>query len=246
MKRTLRLLVLACLALALMAGSALGQEFDKESYPQEVVKRPLEVAPGMVELEVGAGSDFAAAQSADQVTTLFELRYGVASRMQLELESRLAVAPTEAFALDDVFVSAAYNVVPSLSIAGGFFAGVPAEGDATYGLRLGLPFKQKLSPATALVSEPQWSMQFNGPKLQILDVPLGVQLQAVAQFAFMVTTGVQVLDFEFTDQTVNIPFAAGLLFSPTRRFDIGAEFRVIDVSDTFDNRWVNVFLAIRR
>jgi hypothetical protein len=240
------------------AGAAWAQEFQPDTYPQALVERPLVLAPGMMEFTLGASSDFAAAQSADAIGTRLDFTYAFAYRLQTGVETQLQANPDIADAYDlNAFLE--YNLMPSFGARASLYVrDTPdaelAETDAALGFRIGVPVKAGISPSAAIVSHPRYGQDLTGSvNLQTLDVPLGIQLQAVSQLAFYAVTGFHLQNWEFDNPTFQIPFRVGALISPTRTFDIGIEFALPDLTgpgvgdvNGFDNRVMLATLALRR
>ncbi len=241
-----------CLLAIAIPASAAADEFDMDEdqgYPMELVRRPLVLRSGMLEVLAGGRSDFVAASSvkSDAILSRLNVLYSPFTRGQVGLETVMSVAGGNSFQIDDAAGWVEYNVHPTMSLRFGGYMMMPNEGDTLFGVRVGAPMKWRSGKA-AVTAMPRWGMELNGPGLQYADLPIGGQYQVMPQLAIFATTGLVVVDWKFEEGTMGIPLSAGLVVHPTARFDIGAEFTVADVSDSFgrDSRWLGAWFALRR
>jgi hypothetical protein len=227
-------------------------EYDKESYPKELVKRPLLLAPSMFEVRFGGASDFASDPSADRFKTKIDFIYGVGTRMQAGLETQLGLVPTDDFAVDNIAVWAEYNIVPTLSGRVEGFVLIPHDfvadelGDAVFGVRAGAPIRVSLGDKAALVSHPRIAFADGD---SITEVPVGVQFQLVSSLAVVADLGLTTRNFEFTDDdtedTWDLPLSAGVVLHFSRKIDLTVEFLFTDVANDSDSRWLLAFFSFR-
>lgn len=255
--RTIRPWLLGLVAVCLLDATASAQDLEltKDNYPQKLVSRPLVLAPEMIEVSLGGHSDFVAAQSDSRLVTSLTAIYAPAVRIQAGIDVDLLAASDSSDFADsydaDLFLD--YNLMPSFSARGSLYVRDLGVGDAAVGFRLGMPFKARLSEAAAVVSLPRYGRDLSGDlKLQSLEIPLGIQLQAISQLAFFVETGFSVVDFEFDNERMAIPLGVGALLTPVRTFDVGVELQFPDLTGPgmdvsgFDNRILLAWLALRR
>jgi hypothetical protein len=244
----------AVLTLASSAAWAQERENTKQSYPQSLVARPVILPKGMVELTLGGQSDFVAATSADAIRTIFDISYGFANRLEAGFQSDVQVLPGDDFEFEDLHLWGQYNLAPWLNFRVGGYMNLLRDptsgdlGDAVFGVRAGLPMKGKLSPSFAVVFMPTYGSDVSGPKVQRLELPLIFQIQLVSQLALFAGASFEVTEWTFENANIFMPVRGGVLLSPARLFDIGAEFRIDDVTDSGgrDSRWVLAWLGIRR
>ena len=221
-------------------------EYDKGSYPKAISKRPLVLAKSMLEVSLGAASDTVGATEADRVGLRADVAYGLASRLEVRLRTRLQ---TNDFEADDVAVSAEYNLFPNVSVrAGGFMRSlhdpVTDENSTDLGVRIGTPLKFKLSGRAALVGGPQlsWGDQ------TIAEGLTGLQFNLVSAVALTIDTGLRWIDA--ADSEIDVPVSVGATISVTRAFDLVLQYQLKDVADhgeinDFDDRWLVAFFSFR-
>jgi hypothetical protein len=222
-------------------------EYDKEAYPKELVSRPLLLAPAMLEVAVGVATDIVG-QKDERIHTQADFIYGISSRMQLGATTSLAALPTDGFAVNDASVWGEYSIVPSINGRVGAFITAPRdpvadELDTSYGLRFGTPMKLRLSPSAALIAHPRISFADQ----TVFEGPVGAQIQVVSGLAFTLETGLRMIDFELSDETVSVPFGAGVTASFSRLFDVSAQYRFTDLAHASgrDDRWLLAMLVFR-
>ncbi len=240
------------LALGVLIGLARvahAQDTTKANYPQAFVKRPLALPPGMLEVIAGGQSDFVGSGSTDEIRTKFDLRFAATSRILFAATTDMLVAPSGSFQVNDAFAYGEYNLAPAISVRAGGYMYVPRDamgniGDPKFGVRIGVPTKVKLGPNAAFLFTPIYSGQSGGSRLDVIGT---LELQLVSQLAIFGSATFRDQDFKFETASMYAPVSGGLVLTPTRLFDVGAEFRVDDVSRGAgrDARWLLVWLAIR-
>jgi len=247
--------VLASICLVLFGHAAIpatagADEFDMDEdqgYPMELVRRPLVLRSGMAEFRAGGMSDFVAASSvkSDAILTRLDAIYSPFTRGQIGLETVMRV--TDGFQVNDAAGWAEYNVHPTMSLRFGGYVMIPNQGDSIFGVRVAAPMKWRAGKA-AVTAMPRWGMELNGAGLQYADLPLGLEYQIMPQLATFITSGLFIIDWKFESATMGMPLSAGLVIHPTARFDIAAEFTILDVTDSGgrDSRWLGAWVALRR
>lgn len=245
---------LAAALVSMIASPALAEEepgdLDKSEYPMELVKRPLVLADGMLEIELGAMSDFVAANAGGHVATRADISWSPFRRGEIEVESTLLVAGDLAFSIPEVGAFLEYGVHPTMSLrVGGFMTGFRDASDELvidYGVRAGIPMQYSLGKKAQLQLTPEWSMQVDAETQEIaLDSRLAYQV--IMPLALYLRLGVAVLDYELASEFMRIPVGVGAVLHPGRFFDLGAELLVVDVGDEAgrDERWMTFWLALR-
>src|SRR5262245_43936797 len=83
---------------------------EDQGYPMELVRRPLVLKNGMLEVRLGGASDVLAASSASQIRSQLDATYAPFTRGQVGFESDLYVAGDTSFQVGNVAGWAEYNV----------------------------------------------------------------------------------------------------------------------------------------
>jgi hypothetical protein len=226
-------------------------EYDAESYPKQLTKRPLLLAASMFEVRFGGASNFVADADTDRFNSKIDFSYGLGTRFQVGAESDLAAFPTDEFAVGELGVFAEYSLVPTISGRFGGFMIAPRDPvaddlSAKFGVRATLPMKFLLGKSMALFANSSFAL-LDGDSY--VELPIGLQLQAFSALAFIVDTGIETRNFEFTDNdtedTWNMPFGVGASLSFTRKIDFTLAFRFTDVANDTDDRWLLAFFSFR-
>jgi len=248
--------IVLSLAVLFTASPALAQEFgqyDADSYPKKLVKRPLLLAPSMFEVRFGGASNLFAGESfdaEDRFRSVIDFRYAVGTRFQFGADSDLDAFPTDDFAVRNLSGWAEYNLVPTLSGRVGAYMVVPrdidGDLDAKFGVRAGLPMKFRLGDNAAIVANPSIAL-LDGDS--IMETPVGVQLNLMESFAVQLDTGIETINFEFDDNdtadTWNMPLSFSAILSLTRKIDATVQFRFSDIANETKDRWILAFFAFR-
>ncbi len=257
MRVFLRVVVASVICLA-AAGPAAAQESDKASWPLEVVKRPLTLAAGMMEiggdtLRVGvSGGD--AFDTGEPILLAPELRYGLSGQLQLGVtHTNHAFFPPAG-----VCVSGEENKCPKLynaigleleyAISRGDSVDLSARAGATTG---------RFDPDFALGATAGLEIRFRGGSLAfVLDpnvyigiierdtfpfgmednshpdylfVPATVQLQLSTQMMVFASSGLNTPLKDMGD-FYQIPAGLGTTYAISNRMDAGLELQVANVA----------------
>jgi hypothetical protein len=250
---------LAALLVSLFAFPAYAQDdeelgdLDKTNYPMELVKRPLILADGMLEIELGTNLDFlSSGGGGGHVMTVADLTWSPFRRGQIGVETRLLVAGDFAFAVPEVGAFFEYGVHPTMALHVGFSTNIPRDvvadelGDPRYTVRAGLPMLYKLGKKAQLRLFPRWAMDLDS-SVHTIDVDSRLAYQVIMPLALYLRLGLGVTDYEFNEAGMSIPVGVGAVAHPGRFFDIGAELLVADVGDDAgrDLRWMMFWIALR-
>jgi len=233
----------------ILCSQAFADEYDSEPYPIEFVARPLLLHDGMMQVRVGAASDFVSADSADRLDTQTDFLVAFAPRLQFGVVSVLAAVPTDGFAVGDLSAHFEYSALPALDIRlGGYFAAPRDENDeldGRYGVRAGLPMKWRTSDGTAIWFTPELSVGTQDDRR--LDAPIVGQLQLGSHLALSATTGLRLAELDFTEEAASMPLAGGLHIAMTRMVDVNVSIGMTDVTESAgrDDRWLLGSLSFR-
>jgi len=260
MRNTTRWLVALSIAFALIpAGQALADESDgvyaKNEWPLPLIKRPLTLASGMIEL---AGNTAQISMSKDLVgdpTSLApSIFYGVNNALSVGIVHTTGICISGdlcAEVYDDFALEAHYGLMRAgnFQVAARGGLAFPKLADSfTGGLLLGL--NTRLSAGKiAVVVEPAiyvGVIERSTEKEQVA-LPVELQFQLNNQTAVFASSGLNGPLKDFGD-TYLVPVGLGALFAINNRIDIGAEFEFTNLAgkdSSADGRALYVRAALR-
>jgi hypothetical protein len=254
------------LSLAILApSSALAQayddydeyDYDKGSWPVSLTRRPLVLAPGM--LEVSGDTmiiNLSAGLAGDPITLAPDIYYGVNRQLSVGIDHQRGICissgcPTS---YEDLSLYALYSVMHGgsfdLAVLGG--PGFPYLNDFAMGANVGVRAKLMVG-SIALVAGAELYLGIIGrdgakPRTEgWVHIPVELQVQLQKQSAVIVTFG---FDGPLSGygSNIEIPVGVGALFALNNRIDLGGEFRFTNfVNDAglFDGRALIVRAALR-
>jgi hypothetical protein len=150
-------------------------------------------------------------------------------------------------------------------------SGAYTSGDTKFGVEIGFPFRYVARPELAIVAlQSLMTIDFNRTDCESDDTceagndvkpdispSLAIVTNPIAPVSLVVQAQLVVADFDFTKKS-RVPATIRVQFSPTRQFDIGAEFTLLNIKPTdpdddgpaeapgaFDNRFLSLFFAAR-
>ncbi|HYY51233.1 MAG TPA: hypothetical protein VE755_00105 [Myxococcales bacterium] len=233
-----------------------------DTWPDEVIRRPLTLADGLGELSVPVVLNLTTDQVAKPVFIPARLSYGVTDAVTLSVIHAVGLCLTGTSngcpkAYNDVGVEGLFALVPSgafqVALAAAFL--VPSISEP-FAMAAGVGFATRYTAGPlALRIDPQVTFGLNerdAGNRETLAVPVTLQLQLTPNLLFAVGSGVfGLLDpllGSFSDNyTIPLGFTAALT---TSRLDLGAQFTFLNVrgsagSSATDLRIGQVFAALR-
>jgi hypothetical protein len=273
MTKPVRIALSALLATALF-GSTLAQaddvldEYNKDTWPLEVTKRPLTLAKGMLEIR---GDTFMFNLSKDAVGKPFSLApdiyYGVDSKLSVGLThgglftqagSGICLAGEDnqcPQVYDNFGIEALYGLMLGgsfqVALRGGFVSPQISD-DFGGGLKIGALGRLQTGNI-AIVFDPGLYVEIidRDTREQFVNIPVWVQFQVNTQTVAFVSTGMYGPLSDFGDNYL-IPLGVGATMAANNRIDFGAEFQLPmlagnrpDGIDAFDARQLIVRAALR-
>ena len=252
--------------------AAHGAVYTKENYPTEVIKRPLELPDGMLQVNLGLDINLSApidvagttvSGPLNPVRTPLSAFYGIGGQLQVGIESNgLCLNSACEKVFDDVGVEAAFSVIHQkgleMSMQGGLFFGWPGDTVST-ALALGIDVRLQ-QDRFAIRAGPKFYFGLTNRdgtlNREALRVPIDFQFQADPHL--MLDFGIDlnlVLDpqapFGFGD-FIGVPVRLGAIYAINRQFDVGAFFSFTNLlgketmgQTGLDGRALSVFLAFR-
>jgi hypothetical protein len=216
--------------------------YTKETWPMSIVDRPLVVAPGMAEAQLGISKDFSADLGLGQLKPFradLYARYGVSDRIHAGLDL-LQVCISDCLSgsfgfFEAISVGAGYaviaehdqNLVPSITVAilntgnGPLFTLNPGF---LYGYRLNNNIQ--LAASGGLILGVIGRSNTPDPDYGVLHVEPRFEL--VPRFSFAPYLGI-VLPFK-DSQFYRVPLGVGLLYIVDRAIDVGGAFQFDDIA----------------
>ncbi|HEX9579002.1 MAG TPA: EB domain-containing protein [Myxococcales bacterium] len=244
------------------AGAGMALQYTKNTWPLSIVDRPLVVAPGMAEAQLGINKDISADLGAGQrhpfIADLYA-RYGVSDRIHAGLDVLslcLSDCLTGSFNfLQAVSVGAGYaviaerdqNFVPSITLAvlntgnGPLLTFNPGF---LYGYRVNSGMQ--IAASGGLLLGVIGRDNTNDPDFGVLH--LEPRLVVVPRFSLAPFIGI-IMPFK-DSQFYSVPLGVGLLYIADRAIDIGASFQFDDIAarvapGSFDLRSFRLFGTLR-
>lgn len=239
-----------------------GESYTKDSWPEELVKRPLTLAEGLGQLDVPVIFNLSSDQVGKPVFVPLRLAYGVTSTATLAIthETGLCLTGTSngcAKVYNDVGLEGLFSVVPrgpfQVALAAGLQLVSLSDPFAVAGV-VGFDSRYGSGPV-ALRFDPRLSFGLNerdAGNRETLILPVTLQLQATPNVAVSVGSGLigplNPLFGTFADLYA-IPLLFGVTYT-TSRVDVGASFafanlHAIGTSSATDARLGQVFASLR-
>jgi hypothetical protein len=259
------------LAALLPAASAWADEstgvYSKDEWPLRAVDRPLNLAPSMVEIRGDTlGVSLVADNAFKPIFFAPDIYFGVNSKLTVGLVTLggFCLSGTDGNcpkSFNDIGLEAIYGLARAGNIQLAAHAGVivpsfdPAIAGVDVGLRLrivGGPVALQFDPSCYIgaVGRDEVYATFSptlGPE-EYIHVPIDIQYQINAQAMAFLSGGVEGPSDGFGD-TYRIPLGLGILYALNNRFDVGAEFRLLDAfgktEDKLDYRFFFLRAALR-
>lgn len=259
MKKSPFWLIIAVLCAApALASADVEYNFDKSTWPIPLVKRPIILAPGMLEVSgdtliINASKD----TFADPIVLAPDVYYGLSEKLMVGIDHQHGIC-LAGDACDnrynDVAVNAVYSLMHggNLDLAALLGAGANSIDPFAGGLNLGALAKVRLGSVAVLTGAQLYVGLFGRDEQGVqgkeyVRVPVQIQVQMQRQAAFLI-------DFAFNGpldgfgDNLEIPIGAGLLYTLSNRLDVGAAFSFTDITVSgarLDNRAIYVRASLR-
>ena len=221
--------------------------YTRNTWPENIVDRPLMVAPGMTEVELNVDKDFSDVPGLPQhpLTSQLFARFGVSDRIHAVLDS-VGVCftdcdPTGIFSFISAYLGYAAVATHDVNVVTQFGFGVynviDAQSQGGTGsalLATAIPsvlFGWRLNPALQIFSFVAMNLGFLGrdhafvPDNIFLKVEPRIQLAPRFALAPFIGYSLPLAHPEF----YQLPVGVSLLFVPDRAVDIGLSFRFLDL-----------------
>jgi hypothetical protein len=259
-----------------------GGLYVMKTFPIRENERPLTITQQITQLRLGVGTDVSNKGAFESAGVNLEGLHGYSDNFML-IGGFTSAYNVKQFALYGGFEGAlAYDLI-DIRLAGRISrtaANVSTTmdevdykaGDIKLAADIGFPFRYVARPEIAIVAlATVMSIDFNatdcfdvggdevcGNEIKPdLNPSLGIVTNPIAPVSLVVQAQLQVVDFDFTNKLV-VPASIRIQFSPTRQFDIGGEFTLLNIKPTdpdddgpaeapgaFDNRFLSLFFAAR-
>jgi hypothetical protein len=254
-----------------------GGLFTMKTFPIRENERPLTITQKITQLRLGVGTDVSNKGAFESAGVNLEGLHGYSDNFML-LGGFTSAYNIKQFAIYGGFEGAlAYDLIDirlagRISRAARNLAPPDAEevdyeaGETKFAVDIGFPFRYVARPEIAIVAlQTVMSVDFNAtnclpPPMDDqceneikpdLNPSLGIVTNPIAAVSLVVQAQLQVVDFDFTNNLV-VPASIRIQFSPTRQYDIGGEFTLLNIkppedseAGPFDNRFLSLFFAAR-
>ncbi len=227
-----------------------GGLYTKATYPQSEIERPLSITQKVAEAR--AGMDFDLSKGVTFETWHLDVRgrYGISDTVEAQITGLItAVSPESAPTPHTIGVGGevaiVYDVV-DFRLTGELTIVDP---DPLFDIVIGFPVKYRLKKNIAIIALDRFFVINTDGAKPDLQVGVGVVFQAAPVLAVKVRGDIILPEFD-AENSLTIPATAGIQFSPSGLFDIGAEFvlgnlKAPEGGSPFDIRFFRLFAQAR-
>jgi hypothetical protein len=259
-----------CLALALFLAtlapsSAMAQsyddydeyDYDKASWPVSLTRRPLVLAPGM--LEVSGDTmivNLSSGEAGDPINLAPDIYYGINRQLTVGIDHRrgFCISSGCSTSYEDLSLYALYSLMHGgsfdLAVLGG--PGLPYLDDFAMGANVGARAKLMVGSIAVVAGAELYVGIIGRDELKPdtegwVRIPVEVQVQLQKQSAVIVSFGLNG-PLNGYGSNIEIPIGVGALFALNNRLDLGGEFRFTNFANDdglFDGRALFIRAALR-
>lgn len=210
-----------------------GSIYPKDSYPTELVKRPLTLSESAFQLGFGMNFNLSTDLVGKPVNIPLEVGYGITPGIELDVFSSTGFCITGESngclkVFDDIGARGVFSLVRETGFMVVGTVGLEAlrlsDPSAMQG-QIGVGGKLNVD-SFSMVGTLLMGFGLNNRDLgnkEVLAFVLEPQLQLAPQFALYATTGFNSVLDQFSD-VIQVPLGVGALFVPSPPFDLGVEF----------------------
>ncbi len=226
-----------------------GGLYNINTYPVAELQRPLTMTKGVLQFRAGIGTDVSAGDAFRKYGHVLDFRYGLRDNFTLLGAFNSAYnfnniefsAGFEAsLAYDFVDFRAALRVSkPTLSIdKSSGTAMIKSEDSFGAHIDFGFPFRYVAKKEVAIVAlDTLMTIDFNG--VPDLNPSLGISTNPIPPVSVVIFAQMQITDFNTDAAGIKVPATARIQFSPSQRFDLGGEFKFLNVKPPEGEKFYN-------
>jgi hypothetical protein len=236
-----------------------GGLYTKRTWPQSLVERNLILIGGMAQARVGMDIDMSDRTAFEVWRGVFEGRYGISDSFEVHAGGSAVltgdVTPTTAsgnynalffmgFESAIAFELVNFRLTTELLYRA---ASESIDSDLKFNIGFGFPFRYRFNKKVAIYAlerlmtietgDSPTEVDDNGnPETDKPDFNFGISaaFNPIKELAVTAGASVQVEDFNFKDNAVNIPARIGVLFAPKNTIDLGLQFTFLDLNPAED------------
>ena len=226
-----------------------GGLYNINTYPVAELQRPLTMTQGILQMRAGLGVDVSADTAFKSVGHVLDFRYGLKDNFTLlgafnsaynfkNIEFSAGFEASLAYDFID-FRAALRLSKPTLSIDKSSGTAM-IKSENTFGAHIdfGFPFRYVAKKEVAIVAlDTLMTIDFNG--VPDLNPSLGISTNPIPAISIVIFAQMQITDFNTDAAGIKVPATARVQFSPTQRFDLGGEFRFLNVKPPDGEKFYN-------
>lgn len=232
-----------------------GGLYNINTYPVAELQRPLTMTQGILQMRAGLGVDVSAQTAFESVGHVLDFRYGVKDNVMLLGGFNSAYNFTGVEAFVGMEASLAYNLIDfRAAFRGGRDSSIEASdpmnpkrvgGGFRAHVDVGFPFRYVAKKEVAIVAlDTLMTIDFDGKP--DLNPSLGISTNPIPEVSIVIFAQMRIVNFNTDAANFIVPATARVQFSPTQRFDLGAEFRFDNVKPPegqkfYDQRFLSFY-----
>jgi hypothetical protein len=222
-----------------------GGLYNIKTYPIRELYRPLTLTQGILQVRAGLGVDVSAKKAFEQYGHLFDFRYGARDNVTLLGGFNSSYNFKQFDVLAGIEASLAYDFI---DFRGAVRFGKQVGGNVGLHIDLGFPFRYVAKKEIAIIAlDTLMSIDFDGKP--DLNPSLGISTNPIEPVSVVIFAQMQIVDFNTDADKILIPATARIQFSPSQRFDLGGEFRFLNLKPAegkfYDNRFLTLYAQAR-